>query len=352
MGAGAARRPLGRRPQTCSCALAAPQGGRHGLGIGPLLPSSAPLVVVALGGNALLRRGEPLEAANQLRAAQDAAAVLAPLSVDHRLVLTHGNGPQVGLLSLLAEAYKDVVPYPLDVLDAETEGQLGYVIEMALDNAIDHQETVAVITRVEVDPADPAFATPTKFIGPGYDEREARTLAAERGWTVRADGDRWRRVVASPEPRRIMQLGAIRKLVESGFLVVCAGGGGVPVVADGSGHRGIEAVIDKDLCSSLLAVELDADVLVLATDVDAVYDAFGTPGQRAIAAARPEALRALDLPAGSMGPKVDAVCRFVQRTGRAAAIGALHQIPEILAGTAGTQVRADGPHITYKEPNR
>jgi carbamate kinase len=318
---------------------------------GPPLPADGrPLAVVALGGNALLRRGEPLEAAAQARAAREAAEVLASVSETHRLVVTHGNGPQVGLLALMAEAYEDVAPYPLDVLDAETEGQIGYVVELELDNAIDHQDTVAVITRVEVDEADPAFAEPTKFIGLVYDEADARRLAAERGWTVRPDGDRWRRVVPSPEPRRIVQLAAIRRLVEGGFLVVCAGGGGVPVVPDGDGgHRGVEAVIDKDLCSSLLATGLGADLLVLATDVAAVFDAFGSPDQRAIAGATPAALRALDLPGGSMGPKVEAVCRFAERTGGRGAIGALAQIPELLAGTAGTQVRTDGPDLTHHE---
>jgi carbamate kinase len=301
--------------------------------------SSLPRAVVALGGNALLRRGEPLEAANQAHAARDAARVLGRASLTHRLVVTHGNGPQVGLLALMSDAYDDVAPYPLDVLGSESEGQIGYVLEMQLDNFVDHQDTVAVITRTVVDAGDPAFATPTKFIGPVYDRSEAEVLAARHGWTVRPDGDRWRRVVPSPQPRRIVQLGAIRRLVDAGYLVVCAGGGGVPVLEDEAGHHeGVEAVIDKDLASSLLAAELGVEALVLATDVDAVYDGFGSPDERPIGRTTPAALRAQEFPAGSMGPKVEAVCRFVERTGRRAVIGSLEDMLELLDGTAGTQV--------------
>ena len=302
--------------------------------------SADPLAVVALGGNALLRRGEPPSAANQLRAARDAAEVLAPISVDTRLVITHGNGPQVGLLALKEDAYADGSPYPLDVLDAETGGQIGYVIELELDNAIDHQDTVAVITRVRVDPDDPAFQEPTKFIGPVYDEDQARQLAAERGWTVKPDGDRWRRVVASPQPREVIQLGAISRLVDGGFLVVCVGGGGVPVIATEAGEQGIEAVIDKDLASALLAEGLGAEMLVLATDVDAVYADWGGADQRAIGATTAAELRAGEYAAGSMGPKVEAVCRFVEATGQRAAIGRLEDIAGLIDGSAGTQVAA------------
>jgi carbamate kinase len=301
----------------------------------------SPLAVVALGGNALLRRGEPASAVNQLRAAQAAAEALRPVAHRTRLVVTHGNGPQVGLLSLKEDAYGDGDPYPLDVLDAETEGQIGYVVELALDNAIDHQDTVTVITRVLVDADDPAFADPTKFIGPIYDEPRARALAAERGWTVKPDGTSWRRVVASPEPRRIIQLDAIRSLVDGGFLVVCVGGGGVPVVAAGTGHAGVEAVIDKDLASSLLAVGLGADVLVLATDVDALYTDWGSERRLAVPTTTPSWLRERHFAAGSMGPKVEAACRFVETTGRRAAIGRLEELNGLVDGTAGTQVQAD-----------
>jgi carbamate kinase len=300
--------------------------------------TAAPLAVVALGGNALLRRGEPATAANQLRAARVVAGVLGPVSECTRLVVTHGNGPQVGLLALKEDAYGSEDPYPLDVLDAESEGQIGYVIELELDNAIDHQHTVTVITRVLVEADDPAFGTPTKFIGPVYDAERAHALAAERGWTVKPDGTWWRRVVASPDPKQIVQLEAIRRLVDGGFLVVCVGGGGVPVVANGTGHAGVEAVVDKDLASALLAVGLHADVLVLATDVDAVYTAWATPDQAAVRTTTPAWLRTQSFAGGSMGPKVEAVCRFVEATGKRAAIGRLEDIPGLIDGTGGTQV--------------
>jgi carbamate kinase len=299
--------------------------------------------VAALGGNALLRRGEPLEAANQARAARDAARILARASLTHELVITHGNGPQVGLLALMSDAYTETEPYPLYVLDAETEGQIGYALEMQLDNFIDHQDTVTVITRIVVDADDPAFESPSKFIGPVYTDAEASEATDRHGWTVARDGHAWRRVVPSPEPRRIVQLGAIEQLVDAGFIVVCAGGGGVPVVEDEDGrHRGVEAVIDKDLASSLLAIALRADDLVLATDVDAVYD-----DELPIALATPEGLRTRRYPAGSMGPKVEAACRFVEHTGRTAAIGSLDEVEEILDGRAGTQVNATGPTLEY-----
>lgn len=306
--------------------------------------------VVALGGNALLRRGEPLEAANQARAARKAALALSRASMSHQLVITHGNGPQVGLLALMSDAYTATEPYPLDVLDAETAGQIGYVLEMQLDNYIDHQDTVTVITRVVVDADDPAFESPSKFIGPVYTEAEASDVADRHGWTVSPDGERWRRVVPSPEPRRIVQLRAIERLLDASVVVVCAGGGGVPVVEDEGGrYRGVEAVIDKDLTSSLLAIDLGVDTLVLATDVDAVYEGYGLTEQQAIGRATPEGLRAGDYPAGSMGPKVEAVCRFVERTGGRAAIGSLGDIEAMLTGRAGTQVTADGPDLEYRE---
>lgn len=313
------------------------------------IPAPRPLVVVALGGNALLRRGEAATAANQQRSARAAAGALAAVAPDVRLVVTHGNGPQVGLLALKEDAYADGDPYPLDVLDAETEGQIGYVVESALDDAIDGQDTVTVITRVVVDADDPAFSAPTKFIGPVYDAARAAELARTHGWTVRADGDRWRRVVPSPLPRRIVQLAAVRNLVAGGFLVVCAGGGGVPVVADGRRLVGVEAVIDKDRTSALLAEGLDADVLVLATDVDALYAGWGGPEQRAVATATPEWLAQQAFPEGSMGPKVEAVSRFVAATGGRAAIGRLEDLEGLIRGTAGTQVRPGGDPVTFRE---
>ena len=308
-----------------------------------------PLVVVALGGNALLKRGEPLEAASQQRAARAAAKIIATIATRCRLVVTHGKGPQVGLLALQTETYADADgsdPYPLDVLGAESSGQIGYVIELELDNAIQGRGTVAIITRTLVEADDPAFGHPTKFIGPVYSEADAKRHAAERGWTVKADGDRWRRVVPSPDPKAIVQLEAIRGLVESGFLVICTGGGGVPVVLEPDGrYRGIEAVIDKDLASALVASDLGADMLILATDVDGVYEGWGTDSAVPIAEATPASLRAGSFPAGSMGPKVEAVCRFVERTGGRAAIGKLEDIAGLLEGTAGTQVVADRPGL-------
>jgi carbamate kinase len=309
-----------------------------------------PRAVVALGGNALLRRGEPLEADNQARAARAAAGRLARVASAQQLVVTHGNGPQVGLLALMSDAYMDAAPYPLDVLGSETEGQIGYVLELALSNAIPDQETVAVLTRVVVDGDDPAFSAPSKFIGPVYSESEARTLAEQHGWTVKPDGESWRRVVPSPLPQRIVQLDAIERLIDAGFLVVCTGGGGIPVVENRDGRqRGVEAVIDKDLASALLASDLRVDTLVLATDVDAVYVGYGTPEQRPIAHATPTSLRTHEFAAGSMGPKVAAVCRFVERTGGRGVIGSLEQIDELFSGRAGTQVLPDGIELSYRE---
>jgi carbamate kinase len=276
----------------------------------------------------------------QLDSARKAAGQIAAALETHRVVVTHGNGPQVGLLALMGEAYDQVEAYPLDVLDAESEGQLGYVIEMEIDNAAEGQRTVAVVTRVEVDPEDPAFGVPTKFIGPGYDRQTARGLASTRGWSIAADGEAWRRVVPSPEPRRIVQLPAIRELVESSFVVVCAGGGGIPVVDRGGVHVGVEAVIDKDLSSARLAADLQADALVMATDVDAVYDDFSGDGARPIHRTDPDGLRRREFPAGSMGPKAEAACRMVEETGGRAAIGALSDLAGLLDGSAGTQVTA------------
>jgi carbamate kinase len=307
-------------------------------------------VVGALGGNALLRRGQTLEADNQARAARAAASLLARVSSGHRLIVTHGNGPQVGLLALMSDAYPETTPYPLDVLGSETEGQIGYVLELELDNAIPEQETVAVLTRVVVYADDPAFSAPSKFIGPVYSERDARSLAQRHGWTVKRDGQNWRRVVPSPRPQRIVQLHAIERLVDAGFLVVCTGGGGIPVVEDRRGlQRGVEAVIDKDLASAVLAIDLRADTLLLATDVEAVYSDYGTPAQRPIARATPTGLRSHGFAPGSMGPKVEAACRFVERTGGRGVIGSLDEIDKLLSGHAGTQVLPNGPELRYEE---
>lgn len=299
------------------------------------------LVVIALGGNALLRRGQPLTAENQRANVRRAAAAIAEvIAAGHRVVVCHGNGPQVGLLALQGAAYKPDEAYPLDVLGAETEGMIGYLIEQELENALPEGPRVAtLLTQVEVDPRDSAFRNPTKPVGPVFGREEAERLAQSRGWTVAPDGDRYRRVVPSPRPRHIPDLGVIRLLVDQEVVVICAGGGGIPVVrrADGS-LVGVEAVIDKDLAGALLAQGLGADALLMLTDVDAVYRGWGTPEQRAIRRAAPGHLRRQDFAAGSMGPKVEAACDFVEATGGIAGIGALDQALAILQGRAGTQI--------------
>ena len=263
---------------------------------------------------------------------------LAKLACEHELVITHGNGPQVGLLALQSAAYTEVEPYPLDVLGAESEGMIGYLVELGLENALPDRPVAALLTQVLVDADDPAFARPTKPIGPVYDAATAAALAETRGWTIAADGPGFRRVVASPEPREIVELGTIRLLVEAGVVVVCTGGGGIPVTRNGA-LRGVEAVIDKDLAAALLAEQLDADMLLLLTDVAAVEADWGTENARPIRGASPDELRALMFAAGSMGPKVEAACRFVEQTGRVAAIGALADAREIVAGRRGTLIQ-------------
>jgi carbamate kinase len=298
-------------------------------------------ILAALGGNALLHRGELADAATQLRNVELAARSLAELAEEHELIVTHGNGPQVGLLALQNESYPDVPAYPLDVLGAESEGMVGHMLELALRNALPGRELITVLTEVVVSAEDPAFHRPTKPIGPSYDEQTASRLAAERGWAVGRDGRGFRRLVPSPEPWAIAELRSLRVLVEAGTLVICAGGGGIPATVDAGGEmRGVEAVIDKDLTSSLLARRLDADLLMMLTDVDSVRLDWGEPGERPLDAATPADLRELELASGSMGPKVEAACRFVEATGRRAAIGSLAEAPRIAAGEAGTQVRS------------
>jgi carbamate kinase len=291
-------------------------------------------VVAALGGNALLRRGEQPTVEAQRANVERAVAALVPLVDGCELVVTHGNGPQVGLLALQAEAVVDLPPYPLDVLGAESEGLIGYLLSQALRNALPGRTVATVLTQVLVGRDDPAFAAPAKPIGPVYAERRARVLARERGWTVAPDGDWFRRVVPSPEPLEILELDTIRALLAEGVLPVCAGGGGIPVARDGDGSvHGVEAVIDKDLAAELLARSVGAERLLLLTDVPAVeWDG------RALGTVSPRELRPLPFAPGSMGPKVEAACRFVERTGGVAAIGALEDAARILAGEAGTQV--------------
>jgi len=299
---------------------------------------------VALGGNALQRRGEPMTAASQRVNVRRAAQALAPTALDHELVITHGNGPQVGLLALQGLAYAPDEAYPLDVLGAETEGMIGYLIEQELGNLLPFEKPLAtILTMTEVDPQDPAFADPTKFVGPTYGAAEAHDLAARLGWTVKPDGSSWRRVVASPKPVRIFELRPIRWLLEQGAVVIAAGGGGIPT-AYLPGSRtlsGVEAVVDKDLASAVLAREIEADRFVVATDADAVYVNWGEPGQRAVRAAHPDALLDLQFPAGSMGPKVAAAVEFAAASGHEARIGALDHLAAVLAGESGTRVSAD-----------
>lgn len=297
-------------------------------------------IVAALGGNALLKRGEPLTAQNQRTNVRRAAAALAGLAdAGHSLVVTHGNGPQVGLLALQAAAGPADGAYPLDILGAESEGMIGYLIEQELGGLLPGQPIATLLTQVEVAADDPAFAAPTKPIGPVYDEATARRLAAERAWAVAPDGAFWRRVVASPRPIRIMEGKVIRLLVDHGVLVICAGGGGIPVVTrpDGS-QAGVEAVIDKDLASALLARQLEADLLLLLTDVEAVFADFGTPQAHPIRRATPDSLSAEGFAKGSMGPKVAAALAFAGQAGKPAAIGRLEDAPALCAGQAGTWI--------------
>ena len=298
-------------------------------------------IVVALGGNALLRRGQPMTAEVQRENVRVAAEQLAPVAEANELVISHGNGPQVGLLALQGAAYHEVEAYPLDVLGAQTEGMIGYLIEQELGNLLPFEVPFAtLLTMVEVDRNDPAFANPTKFIGPVYDVVDARKLQASKGWFMKQDGDKWRRVVASPEPRQIFQIKPIRWLLERGAVVVCTGGGGIPTMYEPGTRRliGAEVVVDKDRASALLAEQLGADLFVMATDVEAVFTGWGTPEQAAISTTTPDELSKQVLPAGSMGPKAEAAAQFVRKTGKRAAIGTLAQLREVVGGTKGTQV--------------
>ena len=297
-------------------------------------------ILVALGGNALLKRGEALTVENQRANVKIAASALAPLARDHELIVTHGNGPQVGLLALQGAAYKPDEAFPLDVLGAETEGMIGYVIERELRNCLQGDKEIAtLLTMIEVDALDPAFDAPSKFVGPVYSRVDAERLAAEKQWQIKADGQDWRRVVASPKPQKILELNPIKWVLDRGAIVICAGGGGIPTVRGDDGRlKGVEAVIDKDFASALLARELEVDLFIMATDVDAVYVDWGQPSQRRIIEAGPDALDTYEFPAGSMGPKVRAACAFARHSGAKAAIGALKDIEAIVAGTAGTLI--------------
>ena len=307
-------------------------------------------IVVALGGNALLRRGEPMTAENQRENVRVACEQIAQIYEGNQLVVAHGNGPQVGLLALQGAAYKEVPTYPLDILGAESVGMIGYIIQQELGNYVPKSATLAtMVTQVEVDINDPAFQNPTKPIGPVYSKEEAEQLAKEKNWSIAPDGNQFRRVVASPKPKQILGLKPIQQLVDSGTIVICAGGGGIPVRYDENGRLcGVEAVIDKDLCSALLAEVLDADLLIIATDVDGVYVDWGTETQRSIVQADPESLETMGFASGSMGPKVEAAIKFVKNTGKEAVIGTLSDILAISQGKAGTRVSTKAKGITYK----
>ncbi|MDN7136114.1 carbamate kinase [Pseudidiomarina terrestris] len=298
------------------------------------------LVVVALGGNALLRRGEDVTAKNQRENVQKAVKVLAELVREgHHLVITHGNGPQIGLLALQNHAYDADSIFPLDILGAESEGMIGYLIEQELENQLgDNYSVATLLTQIAVDPDDPGFDNPSKFIGPVYDEEQANKLKQRHGWILAKDGDDWRRVVPSPEPREILDLKILKLLLAEQVITICIGGGGIPIVRQPDGtYRGVEAVIDKDAASALLAEQVNADALLLLTDVAAVYHDFGGPDEHAIEAMTVSEAEQFEAPQGSMGPKLIAAARFV-RAGRFSAIGAMEDALDLVQGNAGTRI--------------
>ncbi|MBK5142682.1 carbamate kinase [Budviciaceae bacterium BWR-B9] len=295
-------------------------------------------LVIALGGNALLQRGEVLSAQNQYKNIEQVASVVAALAPKYRIVIVHGNGPQVGLLALQNQACDLAPPYPLDILVAETQGMLGYMITQTLGQMSNMPTISSLLTRIEVDPADIAFNDPSKFIGPVYPPSQEQALVANYGYKMKRDGEYLRRVVASPRPLRVLEIDAIRHLLSQGNLVICGGGGGVPVAHGERGFVGVEAVIDKDLAASLLAKELKAEYLMILTDADAVYQDWGTPQARALRNVTVETLRPFAAPDGSMGPKAQAVIEFVEQTGKTAFIGALKDAADILKGNKGTKV--------------
>ncbi len=310
-------------------------------------------VVVALGGNAILRRGEPMTIANQRSSIALACGPLARIAHQHELVVSHGNGPQVGLLALQAAAYDHVSEYPFDVLGAQTEGMIGYLIEQELGNRIGNYRVIATfVTRTVVDPGDPAFSDPSKFVGPIYGEAEATALADAHGWVMRPDGEFFRRVVPSPEPLRILETRPIEWVLREGGVVICAGGGGVPTTFDSTDDvmSGVEAVIDKDLASAVLARDLEADLLVIATDVEGVFLDWHGENERMIARAHPDAIDPGQFAAGSMGPKVRAAAQFARETSGTAIIGSLQQIDEMLAGDAGTVVTRQAAGLNLAPP--
>lgn len=295
-------------------------------------------VVVALGGNALLRRGEPLEADVQRRNIETAVKTISEIAKVYNVVLVHGNGPQVGLLALQGLEYKKVNPYPLDVLGSETQGMIGYMLMQEFKNYLPDRNISCMLTQMTIDPNDPAFADPTKPIGPIYEEAEARELAEKFHWIVKPDGQHFRRVVPSPSPTGIVEHEAITQLIDAGHLVICTGGGGIPVKKENGKLVGVEAVIDKDMSAAFLAKQLDADALLILTDAEAVYLDWGKPTQHALRSTTPSELAKFTFDAGSMGPKIEASCEFIKQGGKVVGIGALEDGLQILQGQAGTNI--------------
>lgn len=313
-------------------------------------------IVVALGGNALLKRGEPMTAQNQSANIRLAAEQLAKVKPKNELIISHGNGPQVGLLALQHAAYyaqdSKIEPYPLDVLVSQTVGMIGYMLQQELTNLLPETPTQTLVTQVIVDEHDPAFSKPSKPIGQVYTQAEAEKLAAEKGWTVMPDGQYYRRAVPSPKPQDVTGINAVKALLAQDHIVICGGGGGVPCVKNAQGQlTGVEAVVDKDLATAVIANHLDADLFIIATDVNATCVNFQKEGERKIAKANPAALEALsaEFAAGSMGPKVQAVINFVKATGKDAAIGSLSDIEDIVAGKAGTRVSLSVDEVVFYE---
>ena len=313
-------------------------------------------IVVALGGNALLKRGEPMTAQNQSANIRLAAEQLAKVKPKNELIISHGNGPQVGLLALQHAAYyaqdSKIEPYPLDVLVSQTVGMIGYMLQQELTNLLPATPTQTLVTQVIVDEHDPAFSKPSKPIGQVYTQAEAEKLAAEKGWTVMPDGQYYRRAVPSPKPQDVTGINAVKTLLAQDHIVICGGGGGVPCVKNAQGQlTGVEAVVDKDLATAVIANHLDADLFIIATDVNATCVNFQKEGERKIAKANPAALEALsaEFAAGSMGPKVQAVINFVKATGKDAAIGSLADIEDIVAGNAGTRVSLSANEVVFYE---
>jgi len=306
-------------------------------------------IVIALGGNALLRRGEPLTFENQRQNIKIACEQIAKVWPNNELVIAHGNGPQVGLLALQGAAYTEVPTYPLDVLGAESVGMIGYMIQQELGNLVPFDVPLAtILSQVEVDKNDPAFKNPTKPIGPVYSKEEAERLAKEKNWSIAQDGDKYRRVVPSPLPKRIFEIRPVKWLLERGSIVICAGGGGIPTYYDDQHNlHGVEAVIDKDLCSALLAENLDADLFIIATDVSAAFIDWGKDTQKAIASAHPDAIKEIGFASGSMGPKVQAAINFARYSGKDAVIGSLSDIVDIVKGKAGTRISTNVMGINY-----